>query len=97
MERNRQCGLKKSGDYFEVNFSPDDNYVTSVYKAVEAIGWEYDPADGAPFLCRANGIRIVDQPLASGSWTLGEYIKTQFKSMNNVRLGVALFEVRKLG
>ena len=46
MERNRQRGLKKSGDYFEVNFSPDDNYVASVYKAVEAIGWEYDPADG---------------------------------------------------
>jgi hypothetical protein len=31
--------------------------ITSVYKVVEAIGCEYDPANGVKFLCCANGSR----------------------------------------
>ena len=43
VERSRLRGLKKAGDYVEVTFSPDDNYLACVYKAVDVLGWKYDP------------------------------------------------------
>lgn len=93
MERSRLRGLKKAGDYVEVTFSPDDDYLACVYKAVDVLGWKYDPSDGVPYLCRLNGCRIVNQSLATGSWTIGAYVKSVFKSTNNIKLGVALLEV----
>ena len=52
---------------------------------------------GVPYLVRLKGSRILDQPLSdqsSGCWTLGEYVKSVFKSTSNMKLGVALLEVR---
>ena len=59
----KKGGLKKYGDYVEVTFSGDKVYETCVDKVIDALGWEYNPVDGSPYLCCLNGSRIIDIPI----------------------------------
>lgn len=95
MERTRQKGLKKCSDYVEVSFLPDDKYLDCVHRAVEALEWDYDIDDGTPFLCRTSGCKILNQPLSGSTeeWTIGSYLKSVYRSTNNAKLGIAIFEV----
>ena len=97
MERTRQKGLKKCSDYVEVSFLPNESYLDCVHKAVDALEWDYDPEDGVPSFCRTSGCKIMNQPLpgTTEQWTIGTYLKSVYRSTNNAKLGVALFEVLK--
>ena len=97
MERTQKGGLKKCGDYVEVTFNGNEVYEAAVDKVVEALGWEYNPVNGSPYLCRLKGSRIIDKPIESDGismpWMISRYVHSVFISTSHVKLGVALFEV----
>ena len=98
MERTRQRGLKKTSDYVEVTYLPDEKYLGCIHKALDALHWEYDQDDGIPSFCRLNGCTVMDQPLPGSytAWTIGSYVKSVYRNTTNVKLGVALFEVNNV-
>ena len=59
-------GWFKEGDYMEVTFSGDEVHETCVDKVIDALGWEYNPDDGSPYLCCLSGSRIIDKPIDNG-------------------------------
>lgn len=97
MERTQKGGIRKVGDYYEVSLSGDDSYSQCVNKALNTLSLDYDK-EGCPCLCRLNGCRIVDDDLNVGSrrlpWTLSNYIDAVGLKSHQIKLGIALFEVR---